>query len=78
MDYVLTKAGLPWFVINDISKKVHKLNFTPCLNEIKYNLIWIRNKHNYSFLVGRRNYFHLLEDDTPYYINSKGEKTAFR
>ena len=74
MDICL-RNKLPLEVVDNIMKKVHRLNFKPCLYAITHNLTWCRlevikkTKNNiriktyeYTFLIGDYyGYYHQLE-----------------
>ncbi len=59
MDLVL-RQRLPLEIVELIMRKVHELNFKPCLDNIKHNLLWIRHEGEYPV------YF-LFNQETNYY-----------
>ena len=72
MDICLRK-NLPIELVDKIMKKVHLMNFKPCLYAIEHNLTWCRletitklkeKKYEYTFMIGDYyGYYHQLEID---------------
>ena len=70
MDIYL-RNNLPLELVNNIMKKVHRMNFKPCLYAISHNLTWCRletitklkkKKYEYTFMIGDYyGYYHQLE-----------------
>ena len=63
MAYIL-RQFLPLELCEIISKEVHRLNFKPCLSQIKYCVVKIYGPREdiYSFIVSNNhNYYECLE-----------------
>ena len=73
MDICL-RNNLPLELVDNIMRKVHRMNFKPCLYAINHNLTWCRleviktidniksKKYEYTFMIGDYyGYYHQLE-----------------
>jgi hypothetical protein len=65
---------LPLELVEIIMRRVHRLNFQPVLDSIKYNITWFRADGEYSFLVHNTgNYYEKLiqwEDGEPIAVHT--------
>lgn len=61
----ILRDNLPPELVDIICRETHRLNFKPCLNSIKNNLVWVRSNNKHSFMIDNKNYnsYLFLDED---------------